>query len=150
MQYCVSRALTEGKVSLEHFDGAAHADPTIESLLARVQSSPYTGPFYNESDRFDAVVKVTLANGQVLEAKVDAPLGRTVQEPIPAEALNAKFRDCAARVLDARTADAVCQKIWAVEKLGAVQDLTALLEVSETAAGGDRLQMRVAPATLTA
>ena len=147
VQYCVSRALTEGRVSLEHFDGAAHADPTIESLLARVQSSPYTGPFYDQSDRFDAVVRVTLANGQVLETKVDAPLGRTVREPIPADALNEKFRDCAVRVLDRVSADAVCAKIWSIEKLGAVRDLTAMLETGDTAAGGGRVQMRVAAAT---
>ena len=138
VQYCVARALTQGKVILEHFDGEAFGEPAIQSLLKRVHSAPYTGPFFSDEDRFDAVVKVTLKDGRTLETKVDSPLGRTVQNPISKDALNAKFRDCATRVLDAASADAVCRQVWAIESLASVRELTALLEAAD--AGGRKLE----------
>jgi hypothetical protein len=102
--------------------------------LTRVNSAPYTGPFFSDEDRFDAVVKVTLNDGRILETKVDTPLGRTAQNPISKDALNSKFRDCATRVLDAAAADAVCAQVWAIESLPSVRDLTALLEVAHARA----------------
>jgi 2-methylcitrate dehydratase PrpD len=132
VQYCVARALVHGKVALEHFDGEAHHDAAAQALLAKIQSSPYTGPFFSE-DRLDARLKVTLKDGRVLEAKVDSPLGRTAKDPIAKDALNAKFRDCASRVLPVDRSDAACRAIWAIEAVKEVRDLTAMLETS-----GDR------------
>ena len=128
VQYCVLRALTEGKVVLEHFEGTAHADPGIQALLARTQSSTYEGPFFNDEDRFDAIVRVTLRDGRVLETRVDAPLGRTAADPVPTDALNDKFRDCAGRVLSKDSADAVCRRIWAIDEVASVSEVTAMLE----------------------
>ncbi|HYH42329.1 MAG TPA: hypothetical protein VD867_10120, partial [Burkholderiales bacterium] len=132
VQYCVARALTQGKVILDHFEGESFAEPQIQSLLTRVHSAPYTGPFFADEDRFDAVVKVTLKGGRTVETKVDTPLGRTVKNPITKDALNAKFHDCATRVLDAASADAVCRQVWALESLASVRELTTLLEAGET------------------
>lgn len=101
----------------------------MQSVLAKVQASPYAGPFFSE-DRFDARLKVTLRDGRVLEAKVDSPLGRTADDPIPTEALNAKFRDCAGRILAPQQSEAVCKQVWAVEALRNVSELTAMLETS--------------------
>lgn len=135
VQYCVARALTQGKVVLEHFDGEAYSEPAIQSLLARVHSAPYAGPFFSEEDRFDAVVKVALKDGRILETKVDTPLGRTVQNPISADALNAKFADCAARVLGPAAAEAVCAQVWNIESLTSARDLTGLLESTGSVEG---------------
>jgi 2-methylcitrate dehydratase PrpD len=147
VQYCVARALVHGKVALEHFDDAAHADPAIRALLERVQSSPYTGPFFREHDRFDAVVKVTLVDGRVLETKVDAPLGRTAADPIPKAALAAKFHDCAARALGSPRAESASRQIWNIENVASVRTLTEALETQEHFVDGTRLELRVAPST---
>jgi 2-methylcitrate dehydratase PrpD len=129
VQYCVARALVHGQVALDHFEGRAHDEPAIQSLLARTQSSPYPGPFFSE-DRFDARLKVTLTDGRVLEAKVDSPVGRTASDAIPKEALDTKFLDCASRVLPVERSAAVCKAIWTIDSLGAVRDLTAMLETA--------------------
>ncbi|MFH1007142.1 MAG: MmgE/PrpD family protein [Candidatus Latescibacterota bacterium] len=136
VQYCVTRALLHGKVVLEHFEGEAYKDPVVHSLLTRFESTPYTGPFFSEGDRLDAVVRVTLNDGRVLETKVDQPLGRTVTVPIPKEALNAKFLDCATRIIEDTRAEAVCSQIWSLEDLSSVRDLTAMLEVSRRCGSG--------------
>ena len=130
VQYCVARALVDGEVVLDHFEGDAHSEAAIQSLLSRVESSPYTGPFFSE-DRFDARLKVILNDGRVLEAKVDTPLGRTASDAIPKDALDAKFLDCAGRVLAEERSDAVCKAIWAIDSLPAVRDLTAMLETAD-------------------
>ena len=145
VQYCVARALTQGKVILDHFDGDTHAEPAIQSLLTKVQATPYSGPFAS-SDRFDARLKVTLSDGRVLESAVDGPLGRTSADPIPKEALNDKFRDCAGRLLGAARADAVCRQLWEIEKLGSVRELTRALESTRPAAH----RSSVTPAAVTA
>jgi 2-methylcitrate dehydratase PrpD len=147
VQYCVARALTQGKVILEHFDGEAYAEPAIQSLLERVQSAPYAGPFHSEQDRFDAVVKVTLSDGRVVETKVDTPLGRSVANPIPKDALNAKFHDCAARVLSTDAVRSVCDAVWNLETLASTRDLTALME---TETERPQLRIQVAPAPVSA
>ena len=148
VQYCVARALVHGQVMLEHFEGKAYEDSVIQSLLGRLQSTPYTGPFYSE-DRMDAIVRVSLKDGRVLETKVDQPLGRTVREPISKEALDAKFLDCAGRVLEPAAAAEACRSIWSIEKLATVRDLTAKLEVADAKNTAVELEMRVAPAAVT-
>lgn len=131
VQYCVARALMHGKVILEYFDGDTYADPATQMLLAKVHASPYTGKFFSDADRLDAELKVTLTDGRVLEARVDRPLGRGAENPIAKEDLNAKFRDCATRVLAAEAADAVCARVWALESLTSVRELTTLLEAAD-------------------
>jgi 2-methylcitrate dehydratase PrpD len=122
------RALTEGKVVLEHFEDFAHTDARIQALLPRTQSSRYEGPFFNDDDRFDAIVRVELKTGRVFETKVDAPLGRTAADAVPTEALDDKFRDCAGRVLSKEAADAVCRRLWEIDKAVSVREVTAMLE----------------------
>ena len=145
VQYCVARALLHGKVILEYFDGETYAEPAVQSLLQKVHASPYTGPFFDDDDRFDAELKVRLTDGRVLEAKVDRPLGRTAENPISKEGLNAKFADCSTRVLAPDVADAVCRQVWALESLGSVRELTSLLEAAETEKRkGERLEAAAA------
>jgi 2-methylcitrate dehydratase PrpD len=130
VQYCVARALIHGEVVMGHFEGDAFRAPVVQALLAKVHASPYAGPFYDDAERFDARLKVVLRDGRVLEASVDRPLGRAADNAIPAEDLRAKFRDCATRVLAPDAADAVCRSVWALETLGSVRELTAMLEAA--------------------
>jgi 2-methylcitrate dehydratase PrpD len=139
VQYCVARALADGKVALEHFDENAYAEPRMQALLAKVHAVRFEGPF-SSKDRFDARIKVSLTDGRALEAKVDAPLGRGTADPVSRDALDAKFRDCATRVLGAAAADAASSAIWAVGTLGSVRELTELLESADIKTGERRLE----------
>jgi 2-methylcitrate dehydratase PrpD len=142
VQYCIARALLHGKVILEYFDGETYAEPAVQSLLQKVQASPYTGKYFDDDDRFDAELKVRLTDGRVLEAKVDRPLGRTADHPIAQEDLNAKFADCATRALAPDVADAVCRQVWALESLRSVRELTSRLEAANTEKSkGERLEV---------
>jgi len=126
VQYCVSRALVDGKVVLDHFEGDAHLEPRVQAVLERTHATPFEGPFASEA-RSDARLKVTLRDGRVLTAQADEPLGRTVSNPVSREAFDAKFLDCAQVVLPAHAAEAVRARIWGLDT-GTVHDLTAALE----------------------
>ena len=134
VQYCVTRALVNGKVLLEHFDENSYRDPTLRALLKQVHAAPYTKELFDAEDPFDAEVKVTLADGRSFTAHVDRPLGRTSDVPIPPENIRAKFENCAARVLAPRAVAAVTRAIEAFEEVKSVREFTTLLE--PTAPGG--------------
>lgn len=134
VQYCVARALMHGKVVLEHFEGDAWRDPAVRDLLTRIHAAPYAGKPFAEDDPFDAEVKVTLKDGTTYSEKVDRPLGRTSDNPIPPEYLKAKFENCASRVLTPRAAAAACRRIDSFEEAGPVRDFTRLLEAPAAAA----------------
>ena len=133
VQYCVARALIHGQVVMDYFEGDAFKDAAAQALLTKVHSIPYEGPFFDESERLDAALKVIMKDGRVYESKVDRPLGRAAENAIPAEDLKAKFRDCATRLLTPDTADAVCQRVWTLESLASVRELTAMLESADPA-----------------
>jgi hypothetical protein len=76
----------------------------------------------------------------VLGAKVDRPLGRTAENPIGREALDAKFLDCASRVLTPSAAAALCRQIWALENIESVQVLTSMCEPSDATRGEYRAE----------
>jgi 2-methylcitrate dehydratase PrpD len=140
VQYCVARALLDGKVVLEHFEGEAHREPRVRDLLKRVRAAPYAGKLYDPDDPFDAEVKVVLRDGRALSEKVDRPLGRTTDNPIASEDLKAKFENCASRVLTREAAAAAWRRMEALEELASMRDLTKLLE---PAAGPKRARRAV-------
>lgn len=130
VQYCTVRALTAGKVVLEYFENGAFRDPAMQSVLPRVRSEIYAGPMFDPEDPFDAELKLTLHDGRVLKTKVDRPLGRTSEIPIPYQRLQAKFEDCAARVLARDAVAKALQVIDFSDKSGSVRDLTQGLETA--------------------
>lgn len=131
VQYCVARALLDGRIAFEHFEGDAYRDRAVREVLARVHAAPYRGAPFAEDDPFDAELTVTLAEGRMLREKVDRPLGRTSDNPIAPERLEAKFLECAARVLGPQGAAAACRAIGSFEQLGSVREFTRLLEPDE-------------------
>ena len=117
------RALLDGKVVMEHFENDAYREPLVRELLPRVEAIPLKGIAFDKEDPFNALVRVTLSDGRVLESAVDFPLGRTSANPIAFEDLKAKFENCAGRVLPAPTAQALASSIDAMDRLAHVRDL---------------------------
>lgn len=128
VQYCVARAALHGEVRLDHFEGDAWRDATVQALLPRVHAAPYGPAQFSEDFPFGAEVKITLANGQQVCAKVDRPLGRTSGNAIAPEQMQAKFEDCARRVLASDAVAAAYRMMAAFEDVDSVRRLTMLLE----------------------
>lgn len=99
VQYCLARALAEGRVVLSHFMGDAYSDPAIRALLPRIEAAPHPAMAMADTAHFGAEIRVLTKDGRELAHKVDRPAGRTAENPLPEAVLEAKFLDCAARSL---------------------------------------------------
>jgi 2-methylcitrate dehydratase PrpD len=127
VQYVLARALTDGNLAIEHFEGDAFRDPGVRELMGRVRTAPYTTAHFPEDNHFGAQVTVRTTDGQTLVAKVNQPHGRTSANPLSAEALKVKFDNCARRVLPEASVERLYALIQEIEKLKDVRAVTATI-----------------------
>ncbi|MDO8504042.1 MAG: MmgE/PrpD family protein [bacterium] len=130
VQYCVVRALLDGKVVFEHFEGDAYREERVCGLLPRVHAAPHKPGQFAPDNNNGAVVEVMLTDGSVHSAKVERALGRTAQNPIPIDQLRAKFENCASRVLGPKAVSAALRATDRFEEVASIKDFTALLETA--------------------
>jgi 2-methylcitrate dehydratase PrpD len=130
-QYCLARALRDGAVGLDHFTESAHQDPEIRRLMRRIHLAPHPemamtgnngfgGPFGGE-------VRIFLKCGRVLSARVDRPLGRGSDRPLPEDAVRAKFAECAGRVLSAAAVSDLYRMLCRLETLDTLRTAMAAM-----------------------
>ncbi|HVH81688.1 MAG TPA: MmgE/PrpD family protein, partial [Stellaceae bacterium] len=121
VQYCLARAVLQGQIRLEDFEGDAHDDPAVRALMTRVQAEPRT------DEALGAEVRVTFDNGEVIAKKVTAALGRGPDDPLPEGALAAKFANCAARALPPASVSRLQQMLETLETAPSVKAVTAAI-----------------------
>ena len=129
VQYCVARALLDGRVLLRDFEADALREPAVQSLLARVFATPHFDGQFEPGQGFAAEVKITFKDGRSVSSRVLRPLGRTSANPIPPEQLTAKFEDCARCVLPASQVVKLSQALDRFETITSVREFMRLLEV---------------------
>jgi 2-methylcitrate dehydratase PrpD len=129
IQYVLARALMHGIVRMEHFSDEAVRDPATRALMARVQSVPDPAAKSETGDHFYCRLKVTTTTGETFEHFVDRPVGRDRDQPLPASALEAKFRDCAKIALDDEAVETVLDRCLALET---VADASEVLDAIAT------------------
>ncbi|AZQ68271.1 MmgE/PrpD family protein [Silicimonas algicola] len=127
VQYVLARALRHGIVSLDHFSDVAMADPATRDLMARITAEPHPEARMDTTEHFFGEVTLTLADGRVLRHRVERPVGRDRDHPLPPGALHAKFRDCAGRSLDTDRTDRLLAALVALPDLPRIADLSDLL-----------------------
>ena len=127
VQYVMARALVEGRLRLEHFEGDAYKDPDVRALLQRIESTPHD----DDDDRYSAYVTITLKDGTVLEQYVARAKGRGPAQALTAGELKAKFVACAQRALPADDIEALYESCQTLETLN---DVRALIRIMETPA----------------
>jgi 2-methylcitrate dehydratase PrpD len=127
VQYCITRALLDRRISIEHFEGRAYEEPAVRKLMPRVHAAPYTTAQFPADNHFGAEVRIALRGGRVLSAKVDQPFGRTSDSPLPAGLLKEKFEDCATRMLPRERVAPLYSAIQGFENLKDVREVTAII-----------------------
>ena len=128
MQYCLARALLHRRVAIEHFEGDAYREPEMRALLPRIHAAPHPQMRMDTTEHFGAEVRVTLTDGRVLAQTVERPLGRGPENPLPMDLLEAKFLNCAQRVLSAETARSLLATLHALDSLTELDELTAAMQ----------------------
>jgi len=129
VQYVVCRALLDGFVSIDHFENNAFLEDRVISLLAKVKVAPYDDSQFDPSNHFGGEVHVTLKDGRRLTAKVEQPLGRTSDNPLPADRLKTKFELCASMVLDQSVVEKAYELIQGIEHLPDVRVISRSLKI---------------------
>ena len=126
VQYCLARGLLDGEVVLEHFEGDSYKDPAVLAVLAKVHAAPHPDMKMENTDHFGGEVRIQTKDGRRLVAKVDRPLGRGPEKPLPEPRLNAKFLACAGRAL---TKPAAAEAMAAIWRLDAIEDMKELRQI---------------------
>jgi 2-methylcitrate dehydratase PrpD len=99
VQYCLARALLGGRIVLEDFEGERFRDGATRALMRRIHAAPYPPMDGASAEHLGAEVRITFDDGRTLAKRVPSALGRGPDDPLPPEALSAKFANCAARAL---------------------------------------------------
>ena len=135
LPYLLASALTDGRLALDAFGGAALARPDVRAMLPRVGMRP--DPAQPGDANVDAVpqratVTVRLTGGAERARTVHEPRGHP-RLPLGRDALHAKFVDCAARALPAAKHD---EAFEALDGIAGASDLSAI--ANHLGAGHDR------------
>ena len=127
LQYVLARALVDGHVSLDQFEGCAHEDPRVQALLPRIGVAGYDASHFDSANHFGGVVRVTLRDGSVHQSQVEQALGRSSAHPLPQPLLEAKFALCAAKVLQVGAVQAVADSVARIDQLDDMRQLSRQL-----------------------
>jgi 2-methylcitrate dehydratase PrpD len=129
VQYGVARALLDGAVRLEHFEGDSHLEPAVTRLLDVTQARPHPQMADDAAEQWGAEVIVTLADGRRLSRRVDNLVGRGGDNPMTPDELWEKFGDCAARSLPREQIAPLFERLETLEAARDVGLVTQLAEV---------------------
>ncbi len=125
-QHLMAVALIDGTVSFEMSHSRARMeDPAVKAVRARVQLVADKSLMDPAAPR-SARVEVTMSDGQTVSHFTRHAPG-TMENPIDAAGLNAKVSDLIVPVLGARQAQAVIDRVNALESVGDVRELVALM-----------------------
>lgn len=127
VQYVLTRALMRGRSGLEDFTDAAVADSHVRDLMSRVVAEPHPDAVMDSTEHFFAEVTVICRDGRELTARVERPLGRDRQHPLPEGALEAKFLDCAAPVIGDAAAGGLLEALSGLQDVGSIASLAPMV-----------------------
>jgi 2-methylcitrate dehydratase PrpD len=97
--YAAAVALVRGGAGLREFDAATMADPTVRSLLTRIDCVRDAELDARYPQIWPAAVTVRLRDGRTVEARVTHALGEP-ENPVPRAALVDRFVELASHALD--------------------------------------------------
>lgn len=134
VQYAVARALVDGAVRLDDFEGEAHFDSKVRAIMAKTTAMPHPDMPDDSPDQFGAEVIVALKDGRTVSRRINSLVGRGGDYPLTSEELWEKFNDCAKRVLPANAIPALFAKLEKLEQINNIRELTPLLAIFSKAA----------------
>ena len=128
LAYVVAYSLVHGAPKIGAFTEAAIRDERVKALARTVSATvdPALGPGTRESP---AILKVTLANGESFEQRVDFQTG-SIQKPMTQAQVEEKFLDCAAQSVSAQTGRKILAALNALPRQPSLDDLWPLVRLS--------------------
>ncbi len=127
VQYAVARALVDGAVRLDDFEGDAHFDSKVRAIMAKTTAMPHPDMPDDSPDQFGAEVIVALKDGRTVSRRINSLVGRGGDYPLTSDELWEKFNDCVKRVLPVNDIPALFAKLEKLEHIKNIRELTPLL-----------------------
>jgi 2-methylcitrate dehydratase PrpD len=125
LPYIIARALIDGRLMIEHFEGDAYAEPAVQTLMGKIRTKPH---FDDEKD-YSGSVTVKFKDGTQRSEYVIMPRGRGPEYPLPDEDLKRKFENCASRLLPMDTVGTLYGQLKNLERLDSIRKMTSLIEI---------------------
>jgi 2-methylcitrate dehydratase PrpD len=128
--YAVASGLMRGRLGLKELEPAAFSDAGVRALMDRVtyvEDSDSTFPRH-----YTGEVRVTMKNGSTRMHREPVNRGHA-ERPLSNEEVCAKFMDNATLWFSPAHAEAVCERVLALDRLPSVRTLEALLATDPTA-----------------
>ncbi len=113
--------MLSGRIVLEDFDGEAFRDRRTRELMRRIHAAPCQ----DEREALGAEVRITFDDGRTIARRIGAALGRGPDNPLPQDALTAKFANCAARVLPLPQVSRLRQLLQDLDEVPGLRAVTA-------------------------
>jgi 2-methylcitrate dehydratase PrpD len=123
VQYCLARAALQGRIVIEDFEGDAFRDPASRTLMRRVHAAPHPDMGPDSAEHLGAEIRITFTDGSTASKRVGAALGRGPDNPLPPDALLAKFRNCAGRALPSHSVERLEGSLLHLEAQPSVRSL---------------------------
>ncbi len=123
--FTVALALRNGNVTLADFEPARLQDPVTQALAARVSHTVENG--WTGAAATRGAVAIRTSAGTRFAHDIEFPLGHP-RNPMPRDAILAKFRDCvrhAARPIDPAGTERLIDHVSNLEQLGDVRMIFA-------------------------
>ena len=119
-QYCIARALIDGKLALEDFTDARVNEPEVRDVIGKIGIT-----LDNEMPMFATKIDIEMVDGKRISKRIERPRGYP-ENPLSQEEIAAKYRDCAGLVLPQ---DKIEKSISLFDTLEEVKDISELLGV---------------------
>jgi 2-methylcitrate dehydratase PrpD len=127
VQYCLARALLDGRIVLEHFEGDAFRDPDTRALMRRIDAAPFPETAEGGGEPLGAEIRITFDDGRTITRRIGSALGRGLDNPLPAGALHAKFANCAGRALPPDQVERLHESLSRLDEAGSLRDVVAAI-----------------------
>ena len=119
--------LLERQGGLEQFTDDTVNRPDVQAMIARIDFGVHPEAEAAGFDKMTTIIEIELADGRQIRGRADFGKGSPANPMSDAE-LSDKFRQCAAwGGFDADRTQAVLDRVWKLEKLPNVNELTRLL-----------------------
>jgi len=131
MHYAVARALVNGCVTLDHFEGVAFNDLGVRKIMDSISVGEHPEMGTETDNQFGAEVTVTLDSGKIVSARIDNQVGRGPSNPMTKGELWGKFENCAKRTLSQDSIVKVFEMLQNFETVSAITHLTAAMDFNK-------------------
>ncbi len=134
-EYCAAVALAEERVGIDAFTDATRFSPRVEDALRKVRVT-FNPEIPRDVQRMWTVARVRLKDGRGFSERCRGYRG-SMTNPMGRDERLEKFRECAGRVLGPADVERTIAMLEALEELGDVRELTAILGQRPAARGGE-------------